>query len=196
MSVDALLDDAFTRILGKAHQEFDQQNQLNLRSATINFEWNGGGQPLTTAIDPLTLYEYPLTTDPVLVEVPFDATIVWAHMYAGDSRGNPIPISTMVDLTLSSLLTFGAQTPVYGIGARPEMVAESSVDLPLTGWQLNLVTGDTLMATPFTFTGVATWFALTLLIRTTQVPLGVEPIVDNNGAQIVDNAGNLIVLRS
>lgn len=184
-TADSLFEGGVSRIIGKALRDFSQQTPPSLRPATINFEWSGGGTALVAT-----------TCDPILVEVPFDSNIVWAHLYAGDANGRPIKVTATVDLQLTQLAAFGVTTALYGTGATPSLTVQSSADTPVVGWQANLITGDAIVARLATFTGLATWLALTLQLRPTDVAIGVSTIVDNAGDTVVDSNGNTLVFRS
>lgn len=186
MSADSVLDEAFTRLLGKVQQEAAQQQvAAAVRPATINFVWGGGGLPIVAA-----------NCDPLLVEVPFPSFVVWAHLYAGDALGHPVEVTATVEVRLTQLLTFGDSVPLYGLGLPPHMTVAAVADVNVQAWQQNLITGDALVARLATFSGTATWLALVLQLRPTDVPLGVTGIVDDSGDTIVDSDGNPIVLRS
>ena len=181
MSVDSILDGALTTLLEKAQRRVLPSAP---RTATINFQWSGGGSALTLT-----------TVDPILVEVPFPSRIVWAHLYAGDGAGLPVAITATVDIGLTKLLTFGGSVPLYGSGAVPALTAAASADLLLTGWQIDLDTGDTLVARILTFTGAATWVTLALQVRAVDSLIGEQPIVDSLAADYVDASGATYVIR-
>lgn len=195
MSADATLDQAFTTLLAKAQKRLLDSPQATVKPATINFEWTGGGQPITVAVDPITLLSTP-AVDPVLVEVPFPSTIIWAHMFAGDAAGRPVAVSASVDVELTQLLTFNASTSISAGGFSPALSSQAVSDLSIVGWQTNLATGDLLIARLTSFVGLATWVALTLQILPTNVPIGVAGVTDGTGDQIVDSNGNIVVLRN
>lgn len=193
VSIDSVLEGALTTVLVKAQRALAEPA---VRPATINFEWSGGGIPIPVAVDPITLASGPTTLDPILVEVPFPCRIVWAHMYAGDAAGNPIAVTASADVRLTQLLTFGGSVPLSGTGTPPGLQADSIADADLTGWQLNLTTTDTLIARLTTFTGTATWVALVLQLRPTDVPIGVETMLDASDVTYTDADGNPYVFRS
>ncbi len=185
MSVEGQLDQAFTTLLAKARQRAEEQAGITPRTASIIFEWAGGGLPLVAA-----------NTDPVLIEVPFDSTIVWAHMYAGDAAGLPVAVTATVAVAFTLLSTFGAQSALNGTGLQPSLQADSIRDVDLTSWHTNLLTGDTIIARLASFAGAATWVALSLQLRATQVQIGVAPYVDTGGDTYVDASGSSYVFRS
>jgi hypothetical protein len=184
LSVDSVLDEALTILLAKA-QRTQLETTPQRKPAMIEFEWTGGGAPIVLA-----------NCDPVLNEVPFPGDIVWAHMWAGDAAGNPVAVTATITVGLTQILTFGASTSLHGSGSPPSLVVDSATNASITGWQTHLVTGDTLIGVLTAFTGLATWVALTILVRPTTEDIGVQGIADANGDQIVDEFGNLIVLRS
>jgi hypothetical protein len=196
VSVDSVLDDAFTTLLAKARSLQDQLPRAAIKPAMAHFQWTGGGQPIAVAVDPLTFASTPTSCDPVLIEVPFPCTIQWAHLWAGDGDGNPVAVTATIEIFITTILTFGAAVPLKGTGTPPTLTLDSATDCDLTGWFINLVTGDALVARVETFTGLASWLALTLLLRPVSEEQGVAGIVDENGDLIVDENGNVIVLRN
>lgn len=182
MSVDSLLDQAFTTLLNKARGPAIEQA---VRPATINFVFSNNGAALVVT-----------TRDPLLVEVPFPCRIVWVHLYAGDKNGAPVAVTATVDLFLTQWDHFGTFAPVYGSGTPPHLTLDSVANADLSGWQLHLTTGDTLMARLRTFTGAASWLALTLQLRPTDVPIGISNVTDLAGSFVTDSAGNIVVSRS
>jgi len=155
-----------------------------VRTTTMNFQWTGGGQALVLA-----------NTDPVILEVPFPARLLWAHMRAGDANGFPIPVTTTVDLQWSKFENWGAQNPVYGVGTPPSLSSASSNDCDTTSWHLDYTTGDTFVASLSSFSGVATWVALILLLRAVDAPLGQDSLIDVSSDTIIDSNGNVVVVR-
>jgi hypothetical protein len=182
VTAEATLDLAFTTLLAKA-----RPNDLPaaVRPATIDFIWTGGGQPLDATM-----------MDPILVEVPFPARLVWAHMFAGDGTGGAVPVQATLDLRLTSLSAFGTSSPVYGTGSPPRLDSFAATNLSLDGWQLNFATGDALIAFPVTFIGTATWLALTLQLRPTESPIGITDVTDNAGDAMTFNDGSTVEFRS
>lgn len=197
MSADSVLDQAFTTLLAKAQRPLLDATATAppIRPATINFEWTGAGSPIAVAVDPISFASSPAAVDPILVEVPFACTIGWAHMFAGDAAGNFQTADARVDVRLTQL-GLGSSVSLSGTGAGPALSGVGAAILDLEGWQSNLVVGDILIARLTSFSGSATWVALTLQLLPTHVGLGVAGIVDNNGDQIVDNDGNPIVMRN
>lgn len=185
MSVDSLLDAAFTTLLGKAQQDIAAAIDQPVRPATIESTWSGGGQALTIA-----------TMDPVINEVPFASNLVWVHLFAGDNQGAPVNVTAQIDLHVTQLATFGASQALNGTGLAPSLVGGSAADIDITGWQQNINAGDVIIAVPKAFSGLATWLTLTIQIRPTNVPVGDTNVTDNSGSQIVDNNGNPIVVRA
>lgn len=193
MTVDAVLDGALTTLLIKAQRALVEDA---VRPITINWKWSGGGVPITVAVDPITLASGATTVDPDLVEVPYPARLVSVHMYAGDGAGAPVAVSATVDIRLTQFLAFGASIPLSGTGAVPTLQLDSISDTDLTGWQLNLTGTDTLIARLTSFTGTATWVACVMKLRPTDVPIGVETMVDASAVTYTDASGNPYVLRS
>jgi hypothetical protein len=182
MSVDSLLDSALTTLLGKAIRDAEAEGAITPRTATINFSWGGGGQPLVLT-----------NTDPILVEVPFPSKIIWAHLYAGDAAGQPAVVTASVEVRITQFSSFGGSLALYGSGTAPALTAASRADLDVTNWQVNLLTGDALIARLTAFTGSADWIALVLLIRSVDDAL--ITVVDTSGDQFVDTSGNPFVIR-
>lgn len=185
---DSTFDEAFTRLLGKATADAlaGGTAQAQSRPVGIDFTWTGGGLPLVLA-----------NLDPILVEVPIDSSIVWAHLYAGDANMNPVAVSATVDVQRTTFATFASRTPLYGLGLIPTLSAGYATDCDLTLWNMNFIVGDTIIARVASFTGTATWLALVLQLRPTQaVQLGVDTVTDSDGNTITDSAGNTLVLRS
>lgn len=202
MSVDTTLDTALTILLSKAQVGTSSgpvtqptgggggssgggSSAPSTLPATVNMQFGGGGAPIVLA-----------NTDPSKASVPFAGRIAWARLCAGDATGRPVAVTATVDVQLTSFETFGASTSLSGSGTSPSLQTDSVRDCDLTGWHLNLVTGDWLIARLLSFSGSATWIALEMLIRPTDVPIGVAGVVDANGDQIVDNNGNPIVVRN
>ena len=57
-------------------------------------------------------------------------------------------------------------------------------------------TGDALLAVPTSISGSATWLAVVLQIRSTEVPLGVTGVTDTSGTSVTSSDGTPVVLRS
>lgn len=182
MSADSVLEGALTMLLEKAQR---QGIDPPVRPANLDLAFVGGGQPLTAA-----------TADPVSHEIPFPCRLVWAHMYALDGRGRPISVSATIDVQITQFSTLGASAPLYGSASIPALSAASSADLSLSGWQLNLITGDIIIATLATFTGSALKVGLALQFRPTDVPIGVSGYTDAGGGSYVDANGEVYVFRS
>ncbi len=195
MSVDSVLDGAFTILLAKAQRRQLEAGRTT-RSATVNFMWGGGGSPIAVALDAVTNVSTPTFLDPLLAEVPFPSSIQWAHVYAGDGAGHPIAVNTTIDVQLTQLLTFGSSVPLNGTGTAPRLQADSSTDVDLTDWQTNLMTGDALIARVTSLTGVPTWIALVLLLRPTDEALGVIDVTNNAGDPMTNSAGDPMVFRN
>lgn len=185
MSAESVLDEALTRLLGKAHQELDVARPIDVRPASLNFDFGGDNTPIAAA-----------TTGSLKLMVPYPSRIVWARISAGDADDNPVAITGTIRVILTNFETFGAPTFLHGTGTIPTITADSVADCSLTGWHTNLVTGDWLIARLVTLTGAPTWVSLEILLRPTDVPIGVQGIVDGAGDFIVDNDGNRIVLRN
>ena len=151
-TVDATLDDAFTTILAKAQQQFEQV----LFGATLNFIWPGGGQSLVLA-----------NLDPLSLEIPYDCRIVYATLRAGDANAMPVSVSATISLQLSTFSTFGAYTPVNVSGANPTLTSQSSNNCSLTGWHVSLAEAESMTARVTAFTGTATWLWLAIKLRPT-----------------------------
>ena len=166
----------------KARQEIPD---APLRTATMNFQWTGGGQALELE-----------NMDPIILEVPYPCRILWAHMRAGSAVGDPMPVSATISVQFSQFETFGASTPLHSVGTIPTLATQSSSDCDISDWHQELTTGDTLIAVMETYTGVATWVSLILLIRATDVStLGQDVMVDADGNPIIDTGGNQVVAR-
>ena len=183
MSVDSLLDSAFTTLLGKAHQEFDV-TRLALRPATININFSGGGVALDTG-------------RPCMARIPFPCTIYLAEIYAGTELGQPVNVTCTVDLWTTSIPTFssGGQTPIYG-ATRPGLTAASSATISLADWVVNLVPTDRLVARIATWSGTATWLALLLQVIPTEVPQGTASVLGDGSDVVIDQFGNIVVFQN
>lgn len=184
MSVDTNLDAAFNLLLQKA---FKPDQAFTYKPTTINFMWSGGGLPLDIAM-----------LDPILIEVPFPARLVWAHIYAGVALGVPVATDATIELRMTTLAGFGTTAPVYGTGLIPTLPTAAGIDLDITDWQLNFDTGDTLIAYVSTIdvATLATWLALTLQLRPTDVPIGVTDVLDESDLGITTEDGSLVILRA
>lgn len=155
------------------------------RPGGMDFGWGGGGQPLVTA-----------NTDPILLEVPFNARIVWAHLWALDGAGAVTPVTATVEVRIRTTQGSGGSSVLYGTGSVPALTSAGFADLDLTGWQRNLVIGDAVIARLTALTGSANLVALTLQLRPTEVPVGVTPLIDAGASTYVDANGNPYVYRS
>lgn len=185
MSVDSLLDAAFTTLLGKAHQEFEAAAEAPaVRPATININFSGGGSALSVG-------------KPCMLRIPFPCVIYLAEIYAGNEQGLPVNVTCTVDVWLTSILSFtaGGQTPIYG-ATRPGLTAASSATIDISNWLVNLMPTDRLMARIATWSGAATWLALLLQVIPTGVPQGSATVVDESGNTVVDAFGNTVVFRN
>jgi hypothetical protein len=181
MSVESALDQAVANILTLARQE---DGPRSVRPGGLDFGWSGGGQPIDATL-----------TDPILLEVPFDARIVWAHLYALDGAGEFAPVTATVEVRIRQAVAGGASTALYGTGTIPALTSVGFADLDTTGWQLNLSVGDAMTARLTALTGVANVVVLAIQLRPTDAPLGISDVVDNTGNAFVDNAGNRFVFR-
>ncbi len=181
VNIDATLDSAFNLLLQKSLQA---EQETVVRPANIVFPWTGGGQPLTVT-----------TMDPILAEIPFPGRLVWVHIWAGDAAGLPVPVTATFELQVTNLFAFGASLPLYGTGLPPTMDNVFATDLDLTNWNMNLATGDTLIAYPLTFTGTATWLAITMQIRPSEQAIGVSDMTDNAGDDMTFNDGSPMEIR-
>jgi hypothetical protein len=184
MSVDSVLDSAFTTLLAKARQRADELARPSPRPATLNFGWGGGGVALTAA-----------TADPILLEVPWPGEIRWAHMYAGDANGVPVAVTATISVQITRLTTFGGVLPLHGT-AIPTLTAAAAADLVVTTWVQNLLPGDALIGRLETFEGDATWISLNLLLYPTSDDLGSAELLSSDGDELTDADGNIVVLRS
>lgn len=203
---DAVIEEALTIILGKAIQRAQElAPPVENKQATINFQFTGGGAPvIPPVIDPTaptsaTLGESAIlttTTDPQVVEIPWPCRVVWCHLYGISSTGQPASCNAVIDLQISQFITWGGTSvPLYGIGAQPALVDTFKTDVDLTGWNVNLDTGDTLTAFMPTFSGAATGVSCTLLLVKTTDVIGEVDVLDNDDELIVDELGNRIVWR-
>jgi hypothetical protein len=203
---DAVIEEALSIILGKAIQRAQELAlPVEQKQATINFTFGGGGAPIIEpVIDPdaptdPTLGESAMittTTDPQVVEIPWPCRVVWCHLYAISSTGQPALATCVVDLQISQFLTWGGTSvPLYGVGAQPSLTAEFKRDLDLTGWNVNLDTGDTITAFMPSFSGAATSISCTLLLVKTTDVIGEVDVFDNDDQLLVDELGNRVVWR-
>ena len=184
MSVESILDGAFTELLAKAHQPLPDDPRIR-KPSTLNFQWSGEGAPLVlTQVGSRKLV------------IPYPARIQWARLSAGDALDNPVAVTATVRINLTSFTTFGASVPLSGTGTIPTITADSIADCDLTGWQTNLLPGDWLVARMMTYSGTAEWVSLDIMIRPTGDDIGVTDITDAGADTIVDNDGNVVVLRS
>jgi len=181
-NIDGTLDSAFTLLLQKSLQA--EQEQV-VRPANVIFPWTGGGQPLTQP-----------TMDPIIAEIPFPCRLVWVHMWAGDAQGLPVPVSATIELQVTNIFAFGASLPLYGTGVLPTMDNVFAADLDLTDWNMNLATGDTIIAYPLTFSGSATWLSITMQLRPSEQAIGVSDVVDNAGDNMTFNDGSPMEIRA
>jgi len=186
VSVDANLDKALQLLLSKAKGDPLEQD---VRPLTINWTFSAGGGVIST-----------VTCAPLLVEVPYPCTIVWAHMYSGSQTGVLTPVTNaVIDVIMTQLDAPSRFAHLYGSGTIPTMAALSVKDLDLTGWHVNLITGDTLIARLQTFsapsTPVISWLSLTLLCRPTSVPIGLGTVEDLSANDIISAAGDTVVAR-
>jgi len=181
MSVDSQLDAAFNLLLQKA---FRAPGSPALRPGGIDFFWGGGGLPLDISL-----------TDPLIAEVPFACRLVWAHLFAGDGAAGAVPVQARVELRMTSLSGFGTSSPVYGSGSPPLLTTAAVNNCALDGWVINYETGDLLIAWPTVFVGTATWLALTLQVRPTEVPVGITTVTDNAGSDMTFNDGSTVEFR-
>ncbi len=186
MSVDSNLDRAIALILQKANRPGIDPA---IKPLTINWTFSAGGSAVVTT-----------ACAPLLVEIPYPCTIVWAHMYSGVQTGGFSPVtSAIVDVIMTQLDTPDRYTHLYGDGTIPTMTSASTADLDLTGWHVNLITGDTLIARLQTFsaptTPIVSWLSLVLLCRPTDVPIGVATVEDLASDGLIDSTGADVVLR-
>jgi hypothetical protein len=186
VSVDADLDKAFALLLQKAQP---YKTDPAVRPLTVNWTFSAGGVGLSaTAVSPM------------LVEIPYPCTIVWAHMYAGTQTGVLANVtSAVIDVIMTQLDAPTRFAHLYGSGTIPTMAAAPVKDLDLTGWHTNLITGDTLIARLQSFSaptanGVS-WLSLTLLCRPTSVPIGLGAVEDLSANDIISAAGDTVVTR-
>jgi hypothetical protein len=176
------LESAFTLLLKKAMRDTPFPS---LRPGGIDFWWGGGGLPLSV-----------LTIDPLIAEVPFASRLVWAHLFAGDATGAAVSVDATIELQLTNLYSFGVKSPVYGGGIPPALIGAYAADLDISDWQVNFNVGDVLIAYPTIFTGTATWLALTLQLRPTDVPQGIDTVTDNAGSDMTFNDGSGVEFRA
>jgi hypothetical protein len=190
VSVDADLDKAFALLLQKAQP---YKTDPAVRPLTVNWTFSAGGVGLSaTAVSPM------------LVEIPYPCTIVWAHMYAGTQTGVLAAVtSAVVDVIMTQLDAPSRFAHLYGSGTIPTLTSLSVTDLNLTGWHTNLIAGDTLIArlqdfsapTPSATVPVISWLSLTLLCRPTDVPIGLGTVEDLGANDIISAAGDTVVTR-
>ena len=152
-------------------------------AVTLNYVWGGGQSPLIMS-----------NMNPMLLEVPINGDLIYAHMYAGDASGRPSVVSASVSLLITNVGSWGAGALLSGSGVTPQL-AGTAVGNPLTlNWRQHFVTGDAVIAVPTAFIGQATWMALTLQIRSSDVQIGVTG-VSAQTTPITDANGNPIVVR-
>jgi len=179
--VASTLEAAFGLLLRKAIREAPQ---LTVKPVGVDFFWGVGGLPLDITI-----------VDPLIAEIPIDGRLVWAHLWAGDGAGNPVAVQARIDLRLTSIRGFGSSSSVPQSGSPILLDTSASNDIDISGWLLNYVTGDTLIAIPTTFIGTATWIALTLQFRPQDAPQGVSVVTDNAGDNMTFNDGSTVEFR-
>lgn len=175
---DAGLTDAFRRLVPQP-----VRTARPTRPATVVLGFGGGGQPLVAA-----------TTDPVQFDVPFPCRLAWARLRAGDALGQPVAVSATVDVQLSQFEQFGGSSKLYATGTMPALSGTYKADLSLSGWHIDLAAGDTVMARLATFSGSATWLTLSLLLRPTDVPVRLAPVLNASGLPYVDASGAVYVM--
>lgn len=178
--VQADIDQRASRKVGAAR--VDQA----IRQSSLNFDFGGDNTPIT-----------PVTMGSLKLVVPYPSRIVWARLSAGDADDNPVIVTATVRVKMTGFSTFGGSTLLHGTGTIPTLTLDSSHDCDLTGWQTNLVAGDWLIARLMTLTvGAPTWLSLDLLLRPTDVPVGVTIVTDNAADPMTDNSGDQMVFRS
>lgn len=185
MSVASLLDAGFTEIIGKARQEFADQQVQQARPITINVNFSGGGSALSTG-------------KPCIARIPVPCTIQSVEIYAGNETGAPVVVTTaIVDLWTTTIDTFslGGQSPLNNIGAKVSLAGASSAVADLTGWTLNLEATDRLVGRIATWSGTATWLAVLISVLPTLVPQGTLGILDDSGNAVLDANGNPVQYR-
>jgi len=184
-SADSLIDHAFTTLLRKARQD-DQALQKPLAQAsTVNFHFGGS----TTAVT---------AGQTGFAEIPFAATILSTHVYAGSALGAPVAVTTTFDLQFGQKDFFatGVLSPLHA-GTLPGMTTLAEAEIDMTGWLTQIAAGDLLFCRLATFSGLATWVLVTVTLRRLDViGLGINDLTDfAGGANIVDGSGNQIVWR-
>lgn len=183
-SAAAVLDASFTALIGKARQEFEQEQQT-LKPITINVNFGGGGSALSTG-------------RPCIARIPVPCVIQSIELYAGNELGQPVVVTTaIVDLwtTTADAFASGGQTPLHDTGAKAALAGESYHSADLTGWILNLTATDRLVGRIATWSGTATWLGVLISAMPTGVPQGTANVTDGTSL-VVDDGGNQIIFQN
>jgi hypothetical protein len=189
MPYETDFDTAFTILLGKA------QGTISPAPSPTP---GGGGTLVPAATSYVICFQFNggLAASPMLVEVPDPGEIVWAHLYAGGTNGEPATVSATVEVQQSRLETYGGSTPVHGSGSAPSIASSTSGDASLSGWHTHLSAGDSLVGRVTAFSGATTaWLALVLRVRRDNVMQTLLFVVDGSGNTVVDSSGNTVVFR-
>jgi hypothetical protein len=187
VSVDSVLDDAFTLLLAKARTRLPDEGLNPPLPTTININFDGVGLPLTVNMAGL-------------VEITFPCTILGCHIYAGTAGSTglqPSFVTATVDLLLSQQGTWasGAAT-LYNTGTIPTITAAVETSVSITGWIVNLQPGDLILWRLATFSGTATWMSVTLPIRRLDTQnIGVLSLFDSSSINFTNASGSPFVVR-
>lgn len=184
MSADSLLDEAFTRLLGKLEQVAEDSVPRTCQ-VTINFSGGGSALPSAGGL-------------PAVIEIPYASSIVWVHLYAGDENLLPIAVTSTIDVRATILDSFdgGSAIPIYG-STLPGLTAQSSLNVDITAWSIrNFDAGDTLTFRMASFSGTATWMAMCIQLRATDVLQGSDTVTGPADEVVTDEDGNPVVTRS
>lgn len=192
MSVEALVDKAFTTLLDKARsREFAFAPEANTAPAialVINFD--GAGFPLAAGMAGI----------PQLPPGAFRITRV--HMAAGifdviSGDIAPAPITATVTLRQATAGAWaGASLPLWGPSGPPTIVNQAEADIDTTDWPLiELQLGDMIPYCLSSITGTATVLTVTLTLTRSVDDLGTDVLVDANGNPITDTNGLAVVNR-
>lgn len=188
MSVDSVLDQAFTTLLAKARQRtVDDTPVAAAQTAVILINFDGGGVPLVAG------------ASGNVPEITFPCTILACHLYAGIVVGGvpqPVAVSAGVELRLGAQgLWASGSVPLYG-GTRPGMTAVAEANPSIAGWTTELQPGDLLPNALFSFTGPATFLTVALPVRRLEVVgLGVLGLTDGAGDAFTDAGGASFTIR-
>lgn len=133
-----------------------------------------------------------------LLEVPFPARVVAIHFFAGSALFVPTIVTATVDIQFASQGNWIAgMTPLHA-GILPSIAAAAEgLVTDMTDWTTALAQGDLLGARLATFSGLATFLLVSIIVRKLPVKgIDVFEMVDDAGDRLVDDNGNPIVWRS